>query len=268
VGAAAAVGALVLQANPALDPADVANLLQDSATNLGDAIQAGAGLVNADGAVGLATSLTFSTGATGSDVLGTHLSDTFVATAGNHTIDGEGGIDTLVFAAARNQFTIVDNQTATTTAATVTTGSGIDSLIDVGRIQFSDGLLVISGTDPAAEVFRLYNTAFERDADPTGEKYWTDILTAGTETLAQVANNFTTSTEFTQRYGALTNDAFVTLLYGNVLHRAPDPTGLNYWEGYLAADHTRGEVVAGFSESTENIALVAPHIADGIWIAA
>jgi subtilisin family serine protease len=58
--AAAAVGALVLQENPALLPADIANLLQDAATAIaGNPAVTGAGLVNANGAVGIASTLVF-----------------------------------------------------------------------------------------------------------------------------------------------------------------------------------------------------------------
>src|SRR5262249_33481000 len=93
--------ALMLEANAALDPGDVANILKDSATRLAaDPDVAGAGRVNADGAVGLAESLVFTATSTVTTLLGTHLADTFVGGAGSHTIAGEGGNDTLDYSAA------------------------------------------------------------------------------------------------------------------------------------------------------------------------
>ena len=89
--AAAAVGALVLQANKALTPADIENILEDTATAMNaSATVAGAGLVNAVAAVGAAQTLTFTASAAIATLLGTHLSDTFVGGPGNHTINGEG----------------------------------------------------------------------------------------------------------------------------------------------------------------------------------
>jgi hypothetical protein len=39
--------------------------------------------------------------------------------------------------------------------------------------------------------------------------------------------NFLNGAEFQQKYGTLTDAAFVTLLYNQILLRAPDPQGLN-----------------------------------------
>jgi hypothetical protein len=83
-----------------------------------------------------------------------------------------------------------------------------------------------------------------------------------------VANGFVGSTEFQTTYGNLSNTDFVTLLYANVLHRAPDTTGLNNWVGMLnSGQDTRAQVVVGFSESAEHITNTAAHIDSGIWIA-
>jgi hypothetical protein len=50
----------------------------------------------------------------------------------------------------------------------------------------------------------------------------------------------------------LNNEQFVTLVYNNVLGRAPDAGGLAFWKGQLdAGSMTRGQVMLGFSESAE-----------------
>jgi len=69
--------------------------------------------------------------------------------------------------------------------------------------------------------------------------------------LDQVAGGFTGSAEFQAKYGALDDTQFVTLLYNNVLHRAPDPAGLSGWLNVLETGGTRTSVVIGFSESPE-----------------
>jgi hypothetical protein len=57
----------------------------------------------------------------------------------------------------------------------------------------------------------------------------------------------------------------VTKLYDNVLHRAPDTGGYNYWVGLLnsgAIDKT--STLVNFSESNENQAGVIGVIQNGI----
>ncbi len=61
----------------------------------------------------------------------------------------------------------------------------------------------------------------------------------------------TGSAEFIATYGTLTNSQFVSQLYRNILNRAPDTGGLNFWIDRLSSGTSRGEVVLGFSESPE-----------------
>ena len=81
--------------------------------------------------------------------------------------------------------------------------------------------------------------------------------------LASIAAGFTNSTEFQQKYGTLSDTAFVTQLYQNVLVRAPDQAGLNGWldlmhQGDASGQiYTREMVLVGFAESPENIAKAA-----------
>ena len=119
----------------------------------------------------------------------------------------------------------------------------------------------------AAEVARLYDTAFGRRPDPTGLTDWTHLLDSGTDTLLQVAQGFTGSQEFLDVYGALTNSQFVQQLYLNALHRPADPTGLSNWTSLLTSGATRAQVVLDFSESPEHIADMGPYINQGIWLA-
>ena len=70
--------------------------------------------------------------------------------------------------------------------------------------------------------------------------------------LELIAQNFSNSPEFTNRYGALTNEQYVDLVYQNVLGRAPDAGGRDYYLERLADGRlTRGQMMIGFSESAE-----------------
>jgi beta-glucanase (GH16 family) len=134
-----------------------------------------------------------------------------------------------------------------------------DSAAAVGQ-----GLWV--GNVDAAEVARLYDTTLGRLPDLSGLANWTSMLETGAS-LQTVANGFTGSAEFQADYGSLDNTGFVTRLYQNALHRAPDSTGLNVWVAELNSGVSRAQVVLGFSDSLEHIADTAPHIDYGIWLA-
>ena len=122
------------------------------------------------------------------------------------------------------------------------------------------------GNPNAAEVARLYDTTLGRLPDAAGLAYWTNQLQTGTS-LQTVVNGFVGSSEFQTDYGPLDNTHFVSLLYNNVLHRAPDPAGQSYWLGQMSSGMSRAQVVLGFSDSAEHIADTAPHIDGGIWLA-
>src|SRR6185312_13364351 len=123
-------------------------------------------------------------------------------------------------------------------------------------------------TNPdAAEVARLYDTVFGRLPDAAGLTNWTQALESGTSLLT-VANGFVQSQEFQTAYGYWAPDLFISLLYRNVLHRAPDQAGLISWENAMNYGHqTQAQVVVGFSESQEHVANMAAYVDSGIWLA-
>jgi Ca2+-binding RTX toxin-like protein len=113
---AAAVAALMLQANSALNSSDIRNLMQDSALDMDDPTTVafdkgfddatGAGLLQADAAVRYAQTLTITATAASTVLLGTHLNDTIVGGAGSHGLDGVGGTDKLDYSAAAAAVTV------------------------------------------------------------------------------------------------------------------------------------------------------------------
>ena len=101
-----------------------------------------------------------------------------------------------------------------------------------------------------APVARLYFAYFLRIPDYAGLNYWIGQFRSGTS-LAAISQAFAASAEFVGRYGALNNAQFVSLVYTNVLARAPDAAGLAYWTGQLAVGMSRGDMMIAFSESPE-----------------
>jgi sugar lactone lactonase YvrE len=111
--------------------------------------------------------------------------------------------------------------------------------------------------DPTA---RLYFAYFLRPPDVGGLQFWVSQRRAG-KSLYAISSSFAASSEFKTRYGSLSNSAFVKLIYQNVLGRAPDSGGLGYWTGQLdSGTKTRGQVMVGFSESSEYKQLEQPSV--------
>jgi hypothetical protein len=104
-------------------------------------------------------------------------------------------------------------------------------------------------------VTRLYLSFFGRIPDAGGLAFQLEALRSGTP-LEEIAGNFVASPEFIGTYGALTHAQYVELVYRNVLGRAPDAAGYDYYLTRLESGAlTRGQVMAGFSESPEFQAL-------------
>jgi alpha-tubulin suppressor-like RCC1 family protein len=105
-----------------------------------------------------------------------------------------------------------------------------------------------TNVDPVARPYRAY---FLRVPDKGGLTYWVRVRRTG-RTLIRISNTFVASSEFTNRYGSLTNRQFVELVYQNVLGRPGDAGGIAFWTKQLDLHkQSRGQVMLGFSESNE-----------------
>jgi Domain of unknown function (DUF4214) len=122
----------------------------------------------------------------------------------------------------------------------------------------------IAGDKNDAEATRLYQAALNRAPDAGGEAFWSAALTNG-ETTTQVAQSFIDSTEFQQNFGTLDIPGFVSAMYQNVLHRAPDPGGQAFWNTTLQNGTSRADVLVDFSDSLENRTQTAAATHDG-WV--
>ncbi|WP_158874031.1 polysaccharide lyase family 7 protein [Antarcticirhabdus aurantiaca] len=98
---------------------------------------------------------------------------------------------------------------------------------------------------------RLYHATFDRAPEAAGLAFWTAAMDRGMA-AADVADRFVASPEFSATYGGLTDDAFIGLLYRNVLGRNAEAAGKAYWLNVLDGPADRGDVLIGFSESPEH----------------
>ncbi|NDW01300.1 DUF4214 domain-containing protein [Salipiger sp. PrR002] len=121
----------------------------------------------------------------------------------------------------------------------------------IGDFLYGDGLQARYFIDTANAIYRLYQATLGRAPDITGHVNWTTRIAMNEVALEDIATGFVASPEFQSRYGDLDTEGFVTLLYNNVLGRAPDATGLANWSARLEAGTSREQVVLGFSNSAE-----------------
>lgn len=211
----------------------------------------------ADGLMGYAGNDTFNAGG-GNDLI--------LGGAGNDSINGQDGTDTAYFIWARANYTV----TRTSNGFTVVDkagAEGTDTLSGVERLMFGDGKGVALDVDPASlggQAFRLYKAAFARTPDQGGVGYWMSAMDKGMKSV-EVAQLFLTQDEYKKAYGAVANNREpVTKYYENILGRAPEKAGLDYWASALDNKLvTVAEALAFISESNENITGTASLIANG-----
>lgn len=204
-------------------------------------------------------------GATGPDTLNNVervlFDDAGQGSVSGRTVDGGSGLDTLVLNGALSAYGISGNGSGT---FTVNSGAqGTDTLVNVERLVFSDFNVALDVNGNGGMAYRLYQAAFNRAPDAPGLGFQMKALDDGWG-IAAVARNFIDSPEFSATYGSLNTEQFVTQLYQNVLHRAPDQAGLQFHVNNLNNGLTRADVLAQFSESPENQAALIGIIQHGM----
>jgi subtilisin family serine protease len=195
-------------------------------------------------------------------IFGTTGNDILKGGAGNDTFDGGAGTDAAVFSGNRASYTISKTSTGWTVSSTA---EGVDTLTNIERLKFADAAIALDTSEVGGQAYRLYQAAFNRAPDLEGLGYWISRMDIG-DSLKEVAKSFVNSAEFKVVYGASpTNAQIVTRFYDNVLHRAAESGGYNYWLGTLnSGQDTVAEVLASFSDSPENQAGVIGVIGNGI----
>lgn len=210
---------------------------------------------------------------------------TIAIDGGNNVVAGGVGTDTVQYSAASSSYKIVTsgNCSATIAAQSLSldvathTISSIPSisvtsvsdntkstLSSIERLEFSDKNVAYDINGNAGEAYRIYEAAFNRKPDAGGLGFWIAQLDKGA-TLKSVAEGFLGSAEFKALYGSSpTNAVFVDNLYKNILDRAGEKAGVDYWVGQLNSGVSRADILVGFSESTENKAGVIGSIQSGI----
>ena len=154
-----------------------------------------------------------------------------------------------------------------TKTATITQGGQTAMAVNVERVVFNDFAVAFDTNGDAGKAYRLYEAIFNRTPDLPGLGFWIDFLDKPNTNFIQAAGFMIQDTEFTQLYGpvnSLSNSDFLGRVYQNILDRAPDQAGFDFWLNQLNMGQARAEVLAYISEDVENTNNTAPQIAGGI----
>lgn len=196
-------------------------------------------------------------------ITGTAANEFHYANSLNESINGGGGRDTVFEPAKAADAIGTHNADGSWTVKTPT--SGTDTLINIERVRFYDGVVLLDGGNNGPAAYRLYQAAFARQPDEAGLRVQIGALDSGTS-LINLANAFIGSAEFKTKYGASPADGtFVDLLYQNVLGRLPDAGGRAVQVDALNHGLARAQLLTNFSESAENLALTAPVTTVGLF---
>lgn len=205
--------------------------------------------------------------APGKVITGTPKADTLTGTPGNDAFNGDAGVDTVVYSGKYTSYTLVKTPNLPSDWTVASVAEGIDTLLNVERLQFSDKNIALDITGNGGMIYRIYQAAFNRAPDKVGLGYWMYHMDkVNGFTLTEVARGFIKSQEFTNLYGdSPSNDILITKFYHNVLHREPEKAGYDYWINQLnTGTMTPDQVLAiGFSEGIENQKNVAKIIGSG-----
>lgn len=194
-------------------------------------------------------------------VTGNDLNNTISLGRGNDTVDGAGGTNTVVLsAAARNFAFTITAGSPTYTSLDKTSFFGSDSFVNVQRVQFSDQVIDTSSflrtsALPAAQISQLadvYIGYFNRAPDAIGLSFWGSQLANG-NSLTSIANGISAAPEAVASYPeTLSIQAFVTVVYNNVLGRNPDQSGISFWQSQLGSGAvTKGGLVLSIVQSAQ-----------------
>ena len=208
-------------------------------------------------------------GSAGADgLMGFDGNDRIRGGGGDDWIGGGAGLDVALYAGNRAGYTVA----RTAGGFTVADSGGVegsDSLEGIERLVFADThvALDVGAGEHGGRAYRLYEAAFNRTPDAAGVGFWIGNLDAGVPVTA-VAQGFIDSQEYRAAYGsatgsALTHRELVTRYYTNILDRAPEQAGLDYWVARLDDGAAHADVLAAISESQENIDGSAALIANG-----
>jgi len=127
--------------------------------------------------------------------------------------------------------------------------SGTSIVVEGNGVVNGVNVIFNSNTDVVAFVKRLYIIILNRSPETEGCMDWTERLTSGKATSAEIVYGIANSQEFANR--GLSNEEIVETMYQAMLGRASDEGGKANWVNCLNSGMTVTGIINGFSGSQE-----------------
>ena len=100
--------------------------------------------------------------------------------------------------------------------------NGVDDVVTwIGNTKYKETLSVAQESEELAVVKRLYSALLDRAPTTAKSQTWLQYYTTSGINLTALTNSILSSTEFAQKYGAMTSVEFIEQVYQNALGRAP-----------------------------------------------
>lgn len=186
-------------------------------------------------------------------------SDTLQGGAGNDVLDGGKGVDTAVFAGLRKDYVLSSVVQNVSMAVTDTAAArvGVDSLVGIERLVFSDAKVAVDLGGHAGQVVKILGAVF--GAGAVANKAFVGIGLSYSDGGMSYADLMQLAID-ARLGGRGSSTDVVNLLYTNVVGSAPDAGTLAYYKGLLdTGTYTQGALgvlAAETSINTANINLV------------
>lgn len=208
----------------------------------------------------------------------TQIGNAVIIDGGVSTTASTSGADSYSFFVATNgTVTMTDNNTGNSETITGASYLVFDGAATTSTGAYQSDYLIETGVN--AQIASLYNAAFGRVPDFPGLEYYAIPIANGAISLHQAAANFLASPEFQTDFpsaalaaddGGAHDQAFITALYQNILHRTPNSTEMAYYvsdlQGTLPgiAQQDRAQLLINFAVSAENQTDIAAS--NGGWL--
>lgn len=168
----------------------------------------------------------------------------------------------ITIAGYRNNYAIASNN-GQVTVTNKYDAADVRSYTGVKLIRFVDRNLSFDIDGPAGQMYRLYQATFNRKPDPAGLGFWITANENG-QALLDIAGSFIDSGEFKTLYGDKVSAAtFIDKMYQNILQRAGEPAGVNWWVEQVNGGADRRSVLLGFADGPENKTKLLPDMING-----
>ncbi|WP_082219650.1 Ig-like domain-containing protein [Massilia sp. NR 4-1] len=177
-------------------------------------------------------------------------------------LDGGQGQDSASFLGRQADYQITRHD-GYVTVASLAKPNEVATIVNVEKLQFSDGALNLEARNELTSLAALYQNVLGRQADAQGFSFWGQAQSMGVS-MGRIAYDIIRSEEGQKNGFAFHGDAKqdLTTLYQAIFERAPDEGGFAFWLQAMQNGVSLEQVADGFLHSVE---MVGFNKAQGSW---